>query len=101
MKNIGCKVKSVIGLNGYIVKPQNRKTAIMLLSFLSLGTMAQSNDTEMVRHGIDLLEQDSLEAAEKTFSAAIQSSPTNKSNALLWRYIGGIQAQRGQDAEAI
>lgn len=56
---------------------------------------------ECVEKGIALLKQDSLLQAEPCFLQAIKAEPTQKSNGLLYNYIGQIQERTGRTKEAI
>lgn len=56
---------------------------------------------EYVTKGIALLKQDSLLQAEPCFLQAIKAEPTQKSNALLYNYLGQIQERTGRSQEAL
>lgn len=78
----------------------NKLLSVLCVLLFSASVHAQSY-TEMVRRGMDLLEKDSLLLAEDVFRQAMKTSPTNRSNGLLFRYIGQIQERTGRQKEAL
>ena len=81
------------------------KRLILLFLFafsLPITGLGQANlYPELVMQGIDAMHEDSLELAEKKFREALSLTPDNKSNYLLFRYLGQIREQQDKDSEAL
>ena len=58
---------------------------------------AQTHYQTLVKQGMDALAADSLMQAEQYFRQAMHEQPADRSNFLLFRYIGQIQEKQGKE----
>ena len=73
------------------------KTTIIFVCLMSF-TLLSSAQTyqDYVRKGLEAAAEDSIDLAEKYFREAMRAEPAQRSNAMLYYYIGQIQERRGQ-----
>lgn len=81
---------------------------VLLAALLCAGSLSitaqekvKSEYQEFIEKGIALLKQDSLLQAEPFFLQAIKAEPTQKSNSILYNYLGQIQERTGRTQEAL